>query len=194
MSPAPDTNVSATAVSKYPEFARGTNTAVVRPRYSANTKISMIVVDTGPEITAEFQLYLFPSNGSAAPIKLPNTIETRNETAAIEAITNIIICSCPFRPFSCPNRAHTRYVLAYEPIATAVPIHNPALTSFINTFLVSFLPISPIANASMITADDCDPVLPAESLIDDATDNAVANAVEITIEPTAAPAALPAVQ
>ena len=58
-----------------PTFTRGTNTAVVNPRYNVKTNISTNVVVTGPEITDDFQPFFVPSNGNHEPMKLPNTTE-----------------------------------------------------------------------------------------------------------------------
>jgi hypothetical protein len=50
-------------------------------------KISIIVVEIGPDITAEFQLYFNPNIGISVAIKLPNIIAIINDTDAIAAIS-----------------------------------------------------------------------------------------------------------
>lgn len=143
-----------------------------------NTNISTTVVDIGPAITDEFQPFLFPSTGIIAPIKLPNIIANMNDTAATAAIANSPNWyPLPVDLVNVPNIPQTMYVLATDPTATAIPIQNPAFVSFQTTPPDLPFLISPLANASIITADDCEPEFPAVSLIEDETDRAVEKAI-----------------
>jgi hypothetical protein len=157
--------------------AIGTKIAVVIPKYTPKVNISIIVVDTGPEITAEFQLYLKPNKGINVAIKLPKIIATMNETEAIAAINANHCAVSEVKPFNWPNIPQTIQVLAKDKIAIVIPVYIPTLFSFHITCQKSLVVISSLAIASMTTDDDWAPVFPAESLIEDPIDKAVANAM-----------------